>query len=100
MFCTLLVEDSESFRSALGGMLRKNFPDRFNKVWNQVCSLHGGNVNDSQYGRRITGEGNLAEVIHQLYRVAKRKYLAGRKMPPMDLTKFRRGGSLHLFETL
>ena len=27
MFCTLLVEDSESFRSALGGMLRKNFPD-------------------------------------------------------------------------
>ncbi|MFN3839616.1 MAG: radical SAM protein, partial [Cyclobacteriaceae bacterium] len=80
--------------------LRKNFPDRFNKVWNQVCSLHGGNVNDSQYGRRITGEGNIAEVIHQLYRVAKKKYLAGRKMPPMDLTKFRRGGNLHLFETL
>ncbi|MCK6616854.1 MAG: PA0069 family radical SAM protein [Cyclobacteriaceae bacterium] len=80
--------------------LRKNFPDRFNKVWNQVCSLHGGSVNDSQFGRRITGEGNIAETIHQLYRTAKKKYLEGRAMPPINLTKFRRGGSLNLFETL
>lgn len=80
--------------------LRKNFPDRFSKVWNQVCALHGGSVNDSQFGRRITGEGNVAEAIHQLYRAARKKYLAGRSMPPIDLTKFRRGGSLNLFESL
>jgi DNA repair photolyase len=53
--------------------LRKNFPDRFSKVWNQVCALHGGSVNDSQFGRRITGEGNVAEAIHQLYRAARKK---------------------------
>lgn len=80
--------------------LKKNFPDRFSKVWNQVCSLHGGNVNDSQFGRRITGEGNIAEAIHQLYRAAKKKYLAGKSMPPLNLTKFRKGGNLNLFETL
>jgi DNA repair photolyase len=77
--------------------LKKNFPDRFAKVWNQVCALHGGNVNDSQFGRRITGEGNIAEAIHQLYRAAKKKYLDERNMPPIDLTKFRKGGSLNLF---
>jgi DNA repair photolyase len=80
--------------------LRKNFPDRFAKVWNQVCALHGGSVNDSQFGRRITGEGNFAQAIHQLYRAARKKYLAGRGMPPINLTKFRRGGSLNLFESL
>lgn len=80
--------------------LRKNFPDRFNKVWNQVCSLHGGSVNDSQFGRRMKGEGNIAEAIHQLYRAAKKKYLAGSGMPPINLSKFRRGGSLNLFEAL
>ncbi len=45
---------------SIGGIfedwLRKNFPDRFDKVWNQICAMHGGNVNDSQfwpaYGRR------------------------------------------------
>jgi len=80
--------------------LRKNFPDRFNKVWNQVCTLHGGSVNDSQFGRRITGEGNFARAIHQLYRAARKKYMAGRGMPPINLTKFRRGGSLNLFDSL
>ncbi|MEX1240431.1 MAG: PA0069 family radical SAM protein [Cyclobacteriaceae bacterium] len=77
--------------------LRKNFPDRFDKVWNQICALHGGNVNDSQFGRRMTGEGNFADAIHQLFRVSKKKYLADRKMPPIDLTKFRKGGNLSLF---
>jgi DNA repair photolyase len=77
--------------------LRKNFPDRFDKVWNQISSLHGGDVNDSQFGRRMSGEGTLADVIQQLYRTSKRKYFADRGLPPYDLTKFRRGGNLSLF---
>lgn len=77
--------------------LRKNFPDRFDKVWNQICSMHGGNVNDSQFGRRMRGEGNFAESIHQLFRASKKKYFAGREMPPYDLTKFRKGGTYQLF---
>jgi DNA repair photolyase len=77
--------------------LRKNFPDRFEKVWNQICSLHGDNVNDSQYGRRMSGEGNVADAIHQLFRFSKKKYFQGKSMPVYDLTKFRKGGTLNLF---
>jgi DNA repair photolyase len=77
--------------------LRKNFPDRFEKVWNQICAVHGGNVNDSVFGRRMTGEGNYAEAVQQLFRSAKKKYFDGRSMPSMDLTKFRKGGNLNLF---
>lgn len=77
--------------------LRKNFPDRFEKVWNQICSMHGGNVNDSNFGRRMSGEGNIAEAIHQLFKASKKKYFAGKTMPVYDLTKFRKGGTLSLF---
>lgn len=77
--------------------LRKNFPDRFNRVWNQICALHDGQVNDSTFGRRMTGEGRFAEAIHQLFRVAKKKHFHGRSLPPIDLTKFRKGGTLTLF---
>jgi DNA repair photolyase len=77
--------------------LRKNFPDRFEKVWNQICSMHGGNVNDSNFGRRMRGEGNIADAIHQLFKASKKKYFADRTMPVYDLTKFRKGGSLSLF---
>lgn len=77
--------------------LRKNFPDRFEKVWNQICSFHGGNVNDSQFGRRLSGEGNIADAIHQLYHAAKKKYFTNHRLPAYDLTKFRKGGNLSLF---
>lgn len=77
--------------------LRKNFPDRFDKVWNQICTMHGSNVNDSEFGRRMTGEGNFAEAIHQLFRVSRKKYFSEKAMPPIDLTKFRKGGNLTLF---
>jgi DNA repair photolyase len=77
--------------------VRRNFPDRFEKIWNQICSLHGGNVNDSVFGRRMAGDGNIADVIHQLYKAAKRKHLAGREMPPYDLTRFLKRGNLSLF---
>jgi DNA repair photolyase len=76
--------------------LRKNFPDRFDKVWNQICSLHGGKVNDSEFGRRMTGEGIHAEMIHQLFRTSRRKYFEGRTFPGMNLTLFR-GANLTLF---
>lgn len=77
--------------------LRKSFPDRFEKVWNQIRSMHEGNVNDSEFGRRLRGSGQLADIIHQLHRAAKKKYLANRQMPAYDLTRFRKGGTLSLF---
>jgi hypothetical protein len=77
--------------------LRKNFPDRFDKVWNQISELHGGNVNDSQFGRRMTGEGEYARTISQLFRTSKKKFFEGRSMPAIDLTKFRKGGNFSLF---
>lgn len=77
--------------------LRKNFPDRFDKVWNQICALHGGNVNDSRFGTRMTGEGNIADSIQQLFRAARQRHFKGRSMPALNLTLFRKGGNLNLF---
>lgn len=77
--------------------LKKNFPERFNKVWNQISALHDGQVNDSHYGRRMSGEGEYAEIIKQLFKKSKAKYFAGKEMPAYDLTKFRKQGNLTLF---
>ncbi|HMP99670.1 MAG TPA: PA0069 family radical SAM protein [Cyclobacteriaceae bacterium] len=79
--------------------LRKNFPDRYKKVWNQIADMHGGSLNDSQFGRRMSGEGEYAEIIKQLFRKSKAKYFAGKEMPVYDLTKFRKQGNLNLFNS-
>lgn len=77
--------------------LRKNYPDRFAKVWNQISAMHGGQVNDSTFGRRMTGEGSFAEAIRALFNATRKKYFSDRSMPAYDLTKFRKGGTLSLF---
>ncbi|UYQ92446.1 PA0069 family radical SAM protein [Chitinophaga horti] len=53
--------------------LYKNFPDRADKVWHMVESLHGGHVNDSEWGRRMKGSGNISEMIHQQFRIHTKK---------------------------
>lgn len=77
--------------------LKKNFPDRFNKVWHQVQEAHGGQVNDSVFGRRMRGEGSIAEIINQLFHQSRNRYMGETQMPPLDTTKFRRRGNYQLF---
>jgi DNA repair photolyase len=68
--------------------VHKAFPDRAEKVLNMIKACHAGKLNDSDYGRRMSGEGHVAQSIHQLYRMACVRFLAGREMPPYDLTLF------------
>lgn len=48
--------------------LHTNFPDRAEKVWHLVEQAHGGQVNDSQWGRRMRGEGSVADLVYQQYK--------------------------------
>jgi len=77
--------------------LVKNFPDRATRVWNLITTLHGGKVNDSEWGRRLKGDGNIAESIRQMIEVSKKKYLKDKSLPHLDLTRFRKNWNYTLF---
>ena len=83
--------------SLFEGWLHTHFPERAEKVLNQIKQLHGGKVNNSVFKQRMRGEGNLAEVINKLHKVAKQRYLKQQEAPIWNLTSFRRGGSYSLF---
>jgi len=53
---------------------RKTLPDRADKVLHQIADCHGGNLNDSQYGRRIKGAGNIASQINRQFEIANHLY--------------------------
>lgn len=59
----------------------RNFPDRANKVLHQIKTMHGGNLNDSQWGRRMKGEGKFAELLRMQFVLARKKYMDGRIFP-------------------
>ncbi|MEQ8324930.1 MAG: PA0069 family radical SAM protein [Vicingaceae bacterium] len=80
--------------------VRKKFPDRADKVMNQIAQVHGGKVNDSRFGKRMRGEGNVALSIHQLFKAANKKYFKERPIVKLDSSIFIRNqkGQLNLFE--
>jgi len=62
----------------------KNFPDRAKKVLNQIKTMHDGKLNDSNYGRRMRGEGKFAELIRMQFKLARQKFLADKFIPPLN----------------
>ena len=79
--------------------IRKTFPDRAVKVINQIEECHGGRLNDSRFGMRMHGDGNTAEMISQMVKVARQKFFEGRSMKELDAGIFVRNtnGQLDLF---
>jgi DNA repair photolyase len=53
----------------------QNYPDRRDKIINKIKSLHGGKLNNSNWGARMEGQGRIADIIHQQFDLAKRLYL-------------------------
>jgi len=77
---------------AIGGIfedwLRKNYPDRFDKVWHMIQSCHGGNVNDSRFGDRMRGDGNIAQLIRDTFKLHCRLNNLNEKRTELDSSLF------------
>src|SRR5690606_1321605 len=80
--------------------LERHFPDRKDKVLNRLRALRGGKLYDSAWGKRMRGEGLMADQIGALFEAAVRKHGLNRDRPSLCTTEFRRpepGGQLGLF---
>lgn len=80
--------------------IKTNYPDAAHKVMHQIKECHGGQLNDSDYGRRMSGEGQVAQSIRALFKMAVKRYMAGRTSYEYDYSLFRRpsrNGQIELF---
>jgi len=70
----------------------RNFPDRAEKVLNQLKDLHGGQLNDSRFGTRMKGEGKFAENINAQIKLAKLKFFKKDAYPQLSTDLFEKPG--------
>lgn len=79
--------------------IQKTMPDRADKVLHQIQDCHGGSLNDSRFGTRTKGEGKIAEQIHEMAQLARKKYFSDRVFPKLnhDLHESYKTGQLKLF---
>jgi DNA repair photolyase len=80
--------------------LDRHVPEKKDKVLGRIRDLRDGKLNDSTFGKRMTGEGPWAEAFRSLFRAARKKAGLPSDLPPLSTAAFRRPGGtqLALFE--
>jgi DNA repair photolyase len=81
----LPLEIADLFQEWLGS----DHPDRASRVMSLVRQLRGGKTYDSQWGKRMKGEGPIAALTSRRVAAAKARYGLAAKLPPLDLSQFR-----------
>ena len=79
--------------------IKKTLPDRADKVLHQIENCHGGTLNESRFGVRMRGEGQIAKQINDLIKLARSKYFKNKVMPRLNtsLHEQYKDGQMKLF---
>ena len=68
--------------------LRRHFPHRAAVVLNRIRAIRGGDLNASQFGVRMRGEGIFAQQIEQTFRIFSDRYELSGKLPELNVKDF------------
>jgi DNA repair photolyase len=69
--------------------LATDHPDRAKRVMSLVRQMRGGAAYQSEFGKRMTGEGPVAEAMRRRFALAKKRFGLDKPIPPLDLGQFR-----------
>jgi DNA repair photolyase len=73
--------------------LERHVPGHKKKVLNRMRDMRGGKLYDSQFGKRMSGEGFFADQMRSLFAVAKRKAGFEGAPPEISVKGFQRPGA-------
>lgn len=68
----------------------REFPDRSSKVLNKIREVHNGRLNESEFGKRFSGEGKFADTINNLFELSCKKYHLNEKRMKLNVNLFRK----------
>lgn len=85
MVLRLPLEIKDLFRE----WLEAERPDRAARVMSLVRQMRGGKDYDSEWRKRMKGEGPIADIIRKRWEVACRRFGLNQDRRPLDLSRFR-----------
>ncbi len=77
-------------REIFSNWLDQHFPERKELVLGRIRELREGQLNDSQFGARMTGRGPLAEQIQHLIAISIHRHGLGKPVKSLSTAAFRR----------
>ena len=78
--------------------LSRHYSGREQKVLHKIQSLRGGRLNDTEFGTRMKGQGEAAQMISQLFNQSTKQLKMDARGPELSIQSFQRPfGQLDLF---
>lgn len=79
--------------------VEQHFPERKEKILNQIRAIRDGKLNDPNFGSRMRGQGIFADQLRQMFHAACRRAGLPEEHPKLTAENFRRpaGPQLELF---
>lgn len=79
--------------------LTRNLPDRAPKIINRIKDVRGGELSDARFGNRMSGDGEIADAIKQLFNIHCEKYGLNKDRLELSKEHFRRErrGQIEMF---
>ena len=68
--------------------MERHFPDRVSRIEGRIRDVRAGRLNDSEFGRRMSGTGEMAAQISQVYHVFARRHGLDGDLPPYNCSRF------------
>lgn len=78
--------------------VQREFPQRAGKILNRVRDTRSGNLNDPRFESRMTGEGEIAKAIENLFQMSCKRFRLNEKKFDLSTEHFQRMGQLSLFQ--
>jgi DNA repair photolyase len=69
--------------------LSRTMPERKGRIESRIRGTRDGKLNDSDFGRRMSGVGEFARQINEVFRLFARRYGLDGPLPPYDCSRFR-----------
>jgi DNA repair photolyase len=69
--------------------LEAHYPAKAKHVLSLIQQTREGGLYQAEFGKRMRGTGQYAELLNERFRAARRRYGLDRERPPLDTTRFR-----------
>lgn len=71
--------------------LEQHYPNKKDRVLGRLREARGGKLNDSQFGRRMRGEGNWADLFSRMFKLHRRRVGMADECPELSIAHFTNG---------
>ncbi|CAA7388765.1 PA0069 family radical SAM protein [Chryseobacterium fistulae] len=83
-----LIRLNDSVEPVFINWIESHFPDRAQKVLNLIRSMRGGKLGEKKYFERQIGAGNTAQMIHDTFKIGRKKFFDGKNFPSLSTKAF------------